>query len=192
MARLVSLAILTTLIIFLGITFYQIIAPFLLPLFLAAVTAVWCQPLYGYFLKKLRQKPHWAAAATTGIVLLALFVPLVIGVFSAAMQLLSFTTKPSTGAKLSAAVQRLQEHGLTEAVVRDKVRNLATAVLDYTDPLPGQDADETVRQQAEVKREQQLDELDQRLSQATEDAGEQLQSLALLSLRCKTFHVLFS
>lgn len=182
MARLVSLAILTTLIVFLGITFYQIIAPFLLPLFLAAVTAVWCQPLNGYFLKKFKQKPQWAAAATTSTVLLALFMPLVFGIFSAAMQLLSVTTKPGNGAKLSAAVQKLQEHGLSETEVHEKVRKLATAVLDRIDPLPNKESDEESFKQAQIKREQTLDDLDQRLSQAKEDAGEQLQVLAMKSL----------
>ena len=200
MPRLVSLAILTTLIVFLGITFYQIIAPFLLPLFLAAVTAVWCQPLYGYFLKKLRQKPQWAAAATTGTVVLALFVPLAIGVLSAAMQLLSFTSKPETGERLSAAVQKIQEHGFTEAEIRDKVRELATTMLDYTAPLPGKEADDATRQQALIQREQTLVDLDQRVSNGIEDADEQLQVLALkslglaassgLSLTSKTFGML--
>ena len=50
--RLVSLAVLLALIVLLGSTFYQVIAPFLLPLFLAAVLAVICQPLQGYFLKR--------------------------------------------------------------------------------------------------------------------------------------------
>ena len=108
MARIVSLAILTTLIIFLGITFYQIIAPFLLPLFLAAITAVWCQPLNRFFLRKLKQKTQWAAAATTGTVLLVLFVPLLVGVFSAAMQLRDLTTKLKKNEKV--AEERGESH----------------------------------------------------------------------------------
>src|SRR6185503_15059811 len=75
MARLVSLAILTGLIVFLGITFYQIVTPFLLPLFLAAITAVWCQPLHGYFQRKFRGRDRVAAAATMTSVCILLFVP---------------------------------------------------------------------------------------------------------------------
>ncbi len=182
MARIVSLAILTTLIIFLGITFYQIIAPFLLPLFLAAITAVWCQPLNRFFLRKLKQKTQWAAAATTGTVLLVLFVPLLVGVFSAAMQLRDLTTKLKKNEQVAVAVHNLQDFRLTEAEVRDHVRKLATKALDYVDPLPRPEADEEARQQAQIKREQTLDELDERLSQAAEDAGEQLQVLAMKSL----------
>ena len=182
MARIVSLAILTTLIIFLGITFYQIIAPFLLPLFLAAITAVWCQPLNRFFLRKLKQKTQWAAAATTGTVLLVLFVPLLVGVFSAAMQLRDLTTKLKKNEKVAVAVHNLQDFRLTEAEVRDHVRKLATKGLDYVDPLPRAEADDETHKQAQIKREQTLDELDERLSQAAEDAGEQLQVLAMKSL----------
>ena len=93
MPRLVSLAILTSLIVFLGITFYQIVAPFLLPLFLAAVTAVWCQPLYGRCQRKLGGRNWLAAAATVTMVCTVLFVPLVLAVVTAAIQLRDFTSR---------------------------------------------------------------------------------------------------
>ena len=49
MTRLVSLAVVTLLIIFLGITFFHVIAPFLLPLFLAGVVAMLAQPIQHVF-----------------------------------------------------------------------------------------------------------------------------------------------
>ena len=84
--RFVSLAVLLALIVLLGGTFYQVIAPFLLPLFLAAVLAVICQPLQSYFLKKTGGRPAWAAGLTTTAVVAILVVPLVIGTFIAAVQ----------------------------------------------------------------------------------------------------------
>ena len=84
--RLISLAVLLALIVLLGGTFYQVIAPFLLPLFLAAVLAVICQPLQSYFLKKTGGRPAWAAGLTTTAVVAILVVPLVIGTFIAAVQ----------------------------------------------------------------------------------------------------------
>ncbi|MEQ9071281.1 MAG: hypothetical protein RLO18_31390 [Gimesia chilikensis] len=45
MVRLVSLSIIFCLILFLGVTFFKVILPFLLPLFLAAVVAMVSQPL---------------------------------------------------------------------------------------------------------------------------------------------------
>ena len=52
MARLISLSVLLTLIVVLGITFFRVIAPFLLPLFLAGVVAVLSQPLFLYFVRR--------------------------------------------------------------------------------------------------------------------------------------------
>jgi predicted PurR-regulated permease PerM len=84
MNRLVSLAVLLALIVLLGSMFYRVIAPFLLPLFLAAVLAVICQPLQNYFLKKTSGRTAWAAGLTTATVTLMLVGPLVVGTFVAA------------------------------------------------------------------------------------------------------------
>ena len=44
MARIVSLSILSTLIVILGLTFFRVLAPFVMPLFLAGVTTLLVQP----------------------------------------------------------------------------------------------------------------------------------------------------
>ncbi len=182
MARVVSLLILTTLIVFLGITFFQIVAPFLLPLFLAGVTAVWCQPLYNYYLKRTKQRRRWAAAGATATVFLILFVPLAIGVFSAAMQLMEFTQTTLKGKSMSTAVQKLQHQDLTKPEIQDKVRKTAEKVLDYVHPLPGEDVTKEDRERVIAERQQMLEELEQQLSKASEDAGQQLHDLAMKSL----------
>jgi predicted PurR-regulated permease PerM len=87
MARVVSLSVLTTLIVFLGITFYRVIAPFLLPLFLAGVVAILCQPLFRYFRRKTNDRVRLAAGLTTGTVMAAVLVPLLVGTFVASLQL---------------------------------------------------------------------------------------------------------
>ncbi len=95
--RLVSLAVLLVLIVLLGSTFYQVIAPFLLPLFLAAVLAVICQPLQRYFLKRTGGRPAWAAALTTIAVAAMVVGPLVIGTFVAAVQFLDLADRSLGG-----------------------------------------------------------------------------------------------
>ncbi len=182
MARIVSLAILTTLIIFLGITFFQIVAPFVLPLFLAGVTAVWCQPLNGYFLKRFRQRDRWAAAATTGSVVLILFLPLTIGIFSAAKQLYDFTAKKLDGESPTAFVQRVLPRHTSEAELQAKVRNIGEWALDKMQPLPPQDAPADVQSKAQAERQANLDQLDEMFSQASEDLGSHLQDVSLKSL----------
>jgi predicted PurR-regulated permease PerM len=91
MARLVSLGIISTLIIVLGITCYQVIAPFLVPLFLGAMTAMLCQPLFQYFLNRLKDRRRWAAVATTVTVIGGLTLPLLIGILYGALQIVSWT-----------------------------------------------------------------------------------------------------
>jgi predicted PurR-regulated permease PerM len=85
--RLVSLAVLLTLIVLVGSAFYQVVVPFLLPLFLAAVLAVVSQPLQRYFLKKSGGRAAWAAGLTTLALMAMLVVPLAVGTFIAAVQL---------------------------------------------------------------------------------------------------------
>jgi predicted PurR-regulated permease PerM len=90
-ARIVSLAVLTTLIVFLGITFFHVIAPFLLPLFLAGVLAVLCQPLFHYFIRRTNNRIRVAAGLTTVSVMAVILVPLLVGTILAAAQLVTFT-----------------------------------------------------------------------------------------------------
>lgn len=89
MTRIVSLAVLLALIALLGSTFYRVISPFLLPLFLAAVLAVICQPLQNRFLKLTGGRTAWAAAFTTACVTLIVVGPLVVVTFVAATNLYS-------------------------------------------------------------------------------------------------------
>ncbi|MCA9081809.1 MAG: AI-2E family transporter, partial [Planctomycetaceae bacterium] len=90
MPRLVSLAALFVLIAALGSTFFQVIAPYLLPLFLAGMTAVVCQPLYKYFLARTGNRLGWAAGITTFSIMAAILIPLVTGVLVASLQLYTF------------------------------------------------------------------------------------------------------
>ncbi len=90
MTRLVSLAVVTLLIIFLGITFFHVIAPFLLPLFLAGVVAMLAQPMQAFFERKTKDRKHLAAWLTTGSVILGISVPVVLGVSLATLQISLF------------------------------------------------------------------------------------------------------
>ncbi len=89
MARQVSLIVLAVLITFLGITFFQLVAPFLLPLFLAGMAAVLCQPLFRRFMNTTGQRVHLAAGLTTGTVLAGIMAPLIALTVFASVQLIS-------------------------------------------------------------------------------------------------------
>lgn len=93
MRRKISLAVLLLLIIALGVTFFRVVAPFLLPLFLAGMTAVVCQPLFRYFLKRTKDRIPWAAALTTASIMAAILIPLITGILIAILQLYTFSSR---------------------------------------------------------------------------------------------------
>lgn len=95
MARYISLAILALLISVLGLTFYQVFAPFFVPLFLAGLTAFLGQPIYRYFLKRCKDRKPLAAAFSTTAILTGVMLPILVTILLAALQLvvLAFGTR---------------------------------------------------------------------------------------------------
>lgn len=118
MPRLVSLAILVLLIVALGIMFFQVVAPFLLPLFLAGVLAVLCQPVFGYFVRKTNGRTQVAAGLTTATVLAVILVPVLVGTFIGSVQLYVFAEETLAGRTwndlLTSVLQKLNVERLVE------------------------------------------------------------------------------
>lgn len=108
MARIVSLTILSALIVFLGLTFYQVLTPFLLPLFLAGVVAILCQPIFQYFCKRTKGRIRIAAGLTTASVVSAVFIPLLVGIFLGAVQLYTFASHNVFGSNWNEIGQNIQ------------------------------------------------------------------------------------
>ncbi len=97
MNRFISLSVLLTLIVVLGGMLFQVVTPFILPLFLAAVLAVICQPLHQYFLRKTGRRNALAAALSTVTLVAMLVIPTVIGTFICAVQLYSLADQHLDG-----------------------------------------------------------------------------------------------
>ena len=120
MVRMISLGVLLVLIIFLGITFYQVVAPFLLPLFLAGVVAMLCRPLHERFQRRLPGRPRLASGLTTGSVLVIILVPLLVGVLVATLQLYAVAREAIGSADWDEQLGRISrvatDWGLVEAV----------------------------------------------------------------------------
>ena len=91
MARLISLGIIALLIAMLGLTFYQIFAPFLVPLFLAALTAFLGQPVFRYCLTRCRNRRSWAALLSTSAIIAAVMLPLLVSIVLGVLQLIVIT-----------------------------------------------------------------------------------------------------
>ena len=93
MARYVSLLIITVLILCLGATFYQVLAPFLMPLFLAAMASLLVQPILRYFMQRWPDRRPLAAAATTITFLAPIMLPLLAGILIGGYQLLNLANE---------------------------------------------------------------------------------------------------
>ena len=75
MPRVVSFLVLLAIVLLIGSVFFQVMAQFLLPLFLASVLVVIFKPLHEWFTEKLPRHRRIAALATTLVILLIVLVP---------------------------------------------------------------------------------------------------------------------
>ena len=89
MARFVSLLVLVAILVIISIIFFQVMAGFFVPLFLAALLGVVVQPLYRWTLLKCRGYRHLAAGITTALVALIVLLPIGLVVTTATLEGLS-------------------------------------------------------------------------------------------------------
>lgn len=147
MNRSISLLVLLALLVILGATFYQFVAPFLLPLFLAAVLAIVCQPVYLWLLQRCGEKRRWLAAGltTAGVVSLVL-IPALIGTMVAATQLVSFT-------RTYLSAETIAESRLWKEVLEPAIAKVSVFVPQAASSTVASEADAiTENERAEVPR----------------------------------------
>lgn len=75
--RVISFIVLVAIVLLVGTVFFQVMAHFIVPLFLAGVLLVIFQPLHRWILNRLPKFPRVAAMVTTVLILLAFLLPLV-------------------------------------------------------------------------------------------------------------------
>ncbi|MAX38515.1 AI-2E family transporter [Gimesia sp.] len=109
MVRLVSLCVIFCLILALGIMFFKVIMPFILPLFLAAVVAMISQPLMNYFIRRTNGHVRFAAGLTTTILVSAILIPLCVGIFLGSLQLFTTVVDTLDEANWNKAVRKIRE-----------------------------------------------------------------------------------
>ena len=76
MARIVSFVVLVAILLIIGGLFFQVMAGFLLPMFLAVLLVVMFGPLHDWFVVKCKGRDRLAAGLTTGAILLIISIPL--------------------------------------------------------------------------------------------------------------------
>lgn len=77
MPRVISFIVLLAIILLVGAVFFQVMAQFIVPLFLACVLLVVFQPLHRWILSHLPTHPRVSALVTTVLILLVVLLPLV-------------------------------------------------------------------------------------------------------------------
>jgi predicted PurR-regulated permease PerM len=76
MARIVSFIVLVAILLVIAALFFQVMANFLLPLFLALLLVIMFDPVHGWFLARCRGRQRMAAGLTTATILLIVLAPL--------------------------------------------------------------------------------------------------------------------
>ena len=85
-SRYISFGLLLGVIAIVGLLFYEVMAHFLIPLFLSAILVVVFRPLHRWFMKKSNGREKLSAALTTLSVLLTVLAPLSVIFFMAAIE----------------------------------------------------------------------------------------------------------
>lgn len=171
LTRYVSLAILVLLLVVLGATFIRVIVPFLLPLFLAAVVALIANPIYRYFLGRTGDRPRMAAGLATGGLVMAIIVPIFIGVTIGALQMFDVAERILSDASVRNAVESIKDGEIYETVV---------VQLERLFPLVGPNEGELTEEQLAELREQRLQQRAEELRVSTQNAIRRL-AIATLS-----------
>lgn len=177
MARVVSLTILSTLIVILGLTFFRVLAPFVLPLFLAGVTTLLVQPVFQKLIVRFQGRVRVAAGVLSVGVLLAILVPLTVGTLLASLELYTIantvtdeqfieqatkTIKGKTG-DLDALIDRAVDYANSylpanrqtskieaRTMVRSKLRESLTGIGDRSLGSLGQTVSTTVSKTVDI------------------------------------------
>lgn len=95
MSRRISLYLLLTTVVLIGVLFYQVIQPFVISLLFAIVLAVLFRPAYVWLTAKMGGREEWAAMVTTLAVLLLLLIPLGCALAIAGSQLVGLSKSVS-------------------------------------------------------------------------------------------------
>lgn len=75
MPRVISFLVLVGVLLIAGAVFFQVMAPFLVPMFVAAVLVVVFKPLHLWVFEHVNHRPRLAAVITTALILLTVLVP---------------------------------------------------------------------------------------------------------------------
>ncbi|MGO8688804.1 MAG: AI-2E family transporter [Thermoguttaceae bacterium] len=97
MARIISLVVLVAILALMAVLFFQVMASFLLPVFLAVLLVVMFGPVHRWFVARCKGRDRLAAALTTVAILLIVLTPVLLVFFQAVHESVHFYRDLSSG-----------------------------------------------------------------------------------------------
>lgn len=139
MARTVSLVVLVAILILMAGLFFQIMATFLLPLFVALVLVIMFHPVYRWAVRRLRGHCRIAAAVTTAAILLAFLGPLLSLGFRAVSEAVRMTQQGGMELNsvhaLAQAAARVGEHFGVEIPAETVEQQMRSGINEWLAPV---------------------------------------------------------
>ncbi len=134
MSRLISFAVLIVIIIIISLLFYKVLIGFFIPVFLAAVLVVVFRPMHRWVLDKTGQRGRLAAALTTLLIMLVLFIPVLFVGSAAATQGLRLIKESKDASTIQLRLKRLRDSlGLEMPDFYDKLQLLEEEIARVVD-----------------------------------------------------------
>jgi predicted PurR-regulated permease PerM len=130
MSRFVSFLVLVAILVLISIIFFQVMAGFLVPLFLAALLGVIVQPLYRWTLTQCRGYRHVAAGVSTFLVAVIVLLPIGLVIMTATLEGISLVDRLQLGDVRQRLDKLRDDFGLK--IPRDQdVRHLETVLQSW-------------------------------------------------------------
>jgi len=150
-SRLFSISLLVVAIVVIGSLFYQVMASFFVPLFLAALLVVIFRPIHERIFKAVKGRQRTASALTTTFILLLVLLPAGFIVSVAVAQGTGFFRKLSAGG-ISQSLDRIRTGLSLDLPSSDSFRQLDLDINAIAAPLPVTATKNRVREAADIVR----------------------------------------
>jgi len=150
-AKVFSISVLVVAIVVIGVLFFQVMASFFVPLFLAALLVVIFRPPHQWILGRVGERTRLASALTTTLVMLLVLLPAAFVIFIAADQAKWFATKLRTGG-IHETIAKLRTGLALDLPESESFRQLDEDFVSIRSPLPSVVTQVRIREAEDIVR----------------------------------------
>ncbi|MGV3484377.1 MAG: AI-2E family transporter [Planctomycetaceae bacterium] len=155
-ARVFSISMLIVAIAVIGVLFFQVMASFFVPLFLAALLVVIFRPVHAWILERLRGRNRIASILTTVFIILLVLLPAGLIISVAAAQGASFFRQLGAGG-ITQSLERMRKGLSLDLPSSNSFRQLNQDVQLLAEPLPVADAKSRIHEAEDILGELQAE-----------------------------------